>query len=117
MGTFMPTKNTVGEEIVDNAITAAINDPRFEPIKEDELKYLEINVDILSDLEDVKSISELDVKKYGIVVTSGFKRGLLLPDIDGVESVEEQIRVAKEKGNINENEDFKIEKFTVERHI
>ena len=116
IGTYLPMYRSLGEEIIQNAISAATRDARFERITEDELNYLEINVDILSTPEKVDSIEELDAKKYGVIITSGFKRGLLLPDIEGVNTVEEQIEIAMKKGNIGKDEEINIERFTVERH-
>lgn len=116
IGTFLPVTDSIAEEIIRNAIAASTEDPRFDKIIEEELKYLEINVDVLNKPVEVKSIDELDVKKYGIIVHSGFKRGLLLPDIEGVDTVEEQISIARRKGNIGPNEEIIIEKFEVIRH-
>ena len=116
IGTFLPTKNSIAEEIIRNAISASTEDPRFDRITEEELKYLEINVDVLEEPKEIQSIEELDVKKYGIIVHSGYKRGLLLPDIDGVDTVKQQIEIAMRKGNINSDEEIKIEKFEVIRH-
>ncbi len=116
IGTIMATKNSVAEEILQNAISACSNDPRFAPITPDELKSLEISVDVLGDLEPIASPAELDVKRYGVVVSCGMKRGLLLPNLDGVDTVEEQIRIARQKGGIGENEPYKLERFEVVRH-
>ena len=116
IGTIIGVRNNVAEEIIHNAIEASTKDPRFPKITSDELEYLDINVDVLMPAEKVNSIDELDVKKYGVIVTSGYKRGLLLPDIDGVDTVEEQINIAKRKANINDNEKIEIEKFEVIRH-
>ena len=112
----MPTRSSIGEEIIRNAIAASTEDYRFEPIKASEIPYLDINVDILSIPEKIVSYSELDPKKYGVIVSSGNKRGLLLPDLDGVDTVEEQIRIAKNKGNIREDEEISLQRFTVTRH-
>ena len=81
-------------------MSAVSKDPRFEPVAEDELKFLDINVDVLGSAEKINSSAELDVKKYGVIVQSGYKRGLLLPDLDGVDTVEQQISIARRKGNI-----------------
>lgn len=116
IGTFLPTKESIAEEIIRNAIAAATEDYRFDRVTEEELKYLEINVDVLEEPVPVQSIDELDVKKYGVIVYSGFKRGLLLPDIEGVDTVEQQINIARQKGSINPNEEITIEKFEVVRH-
>ena len=116
IGTIIPTTKNVGEEIIKNAIQSATEDPRFTPITKEELDDLEIHVDVLSPLEEVKSIDELDEKKYGVLVTCGFKRGVLLPDIESVNSVEEQLKIARRKGGISENDNYQIQKFTVTRH-
>lgn len=116
IGTFSPTRESIAEEIIRNAIAASTEDPRFNRITEDELKYLEINVDVLNEPVKIESIDELDIKKYGIIVYSGYKRGLLLPDIEGVDTVEQQIDLAMRKGNITKDEEIEIEKFEVVRH-
>ncbi len=106
----------IAREIINNAISASTKDPRFEAITADELPYLDINVDILSEPEDIESPAELDVKRYGVIVTCGNKRGLLLPDLDGVDTVEEQIDIAKRKGGIRDDEPIKLQRFEVIRH-
>lgn len=116
IGTFLPTKNSIAEEIIRNAIAASTADYRFDKVREDELKYLEINVDVLNEPVEIESITELDVKKYGVIVYSGNKRGLLLPDIEGVDTIEQQINIARQKGGINPDEEITIEKFEVVRH-
>lgn len=116
IGTFLPTKSSIAEEIIRNAIAAATEDYRFDRVTEEELKYLEINVDVLNEPVKINSIDELDAKKYGVIVYSGFKRGLLLPDIEGVDTVEQQINIARRKGNIEPDEEITIEKFEVVRH-
>ncbi len=117
IGTILPTTECIAKEIINNAVSASTEDPRFEPITEDELEWLEINVDILGDPEDIDSPDQLDVKRYGIIVSKGYKRGLLLPDLDGVDTVEEQIAIAKRKAGIRENEDVKLQRFEVVRHV
>lgn len=116
IGTITPTKSNIAEEIIENAISASTKDYRFNKIDKEELPFLEINVDVLMPAEPVENINELDPKKYGIIVSSGYKRGLLLPDLDTIDTVEEQIRIAKMKGNIKDDEEITIQKFTVERH-
>ncbi len=116
IGTFLPTKNTIGEEIISNAISAATKDYRFKPIKESELPYLDINVDVLSTPEKISSKDDLDPKKYGVIVTSGIKRGLLLPDLEGVDDVDTQISIAKSKAGIEDNEEISLMRFEVIRH-
>ncbi len=116
IGTFMPTSESVAKETISNAISAATRDPRFPPVEIDELQELEYTVDVLSAPEKVNDISELDPKKYGIIVVSGHRRGLLLPDIEGVDTIDEQIRIAKMKANILPDEDVEIYKFVVKRY-
>ena len=117
IGTISPVTDCVAREIIDNAISAAVRDPRFTPISADELKYLEISVDVLGEAEDISSPDELDVKKYGVIVTSGRKRGLLLPDLDGVDTVEQQIDIARQKAGIGRNEKYTLQRFEVIRHV
>jgi AmmeMemoRadiSam system protein A len=117
IGTFLPTRDNIAEEIIYNAISASTKDPRFRPIEAEELPFLDINVDILSAPEKIASKDELDVKKYGVIVSKGFKRGLLLPDLDGVDTVDEQISIAKQKAGIKENEEVQLQRFEVVRHI
>ncbi|MFP4457417.1 MAG: AmmeMemoRadiSam system protein A [Clostridia bacterium] len=116
IGTTMSTKKNLAEEIIANAISAATRDPRFYPINEDELSELDIKVDVLGDLEKINTKNDLDVNKYGVVVECGKRRGLLLPDLEGVNSVEEQIKIAKEKANIKKEEECVLYRFEVIRH-
>lgn len=115
IGTILPTRENLAKEIIANAVSAAFNDFRFSPITEDELEDLEINVDILNESEEVSSVDELDPKKYGIIVSQEYKRGVLLPDIEGVETIEQQIEIAKKKAGITDGK-YYLEKFTVTRH-
>ena len=116
IGTILPTTGCIADEIMQNAISAATNDPRFPMIKEDELPYLEISVDVLDEPEPIDSPDELDVRRYGVIVTHGRKRGLLLPNLDGVDSIEQQIDIARQKAGIYEDEDYSLERFEVIRH-
>ncbi|MCK5685661.1 AmmeMemoRadiSam system protein A, partial [bacterium] len=97
IGTISPTQKNVVLEIMHNAISASTRDPRFPEITSEELDDLVINVDILTEPQKVQDRSELDPKKFGIIVESGFKRGLLLPDLDGVDDVETQINISCRK--------------------
>ncbi len=117
IGTIQATRQNVAEEILQNAVSACSRDPRFPPVRPEELNSLELSVDVLGDLEPVESPAQLDVKRYGVVVSRGFKRGLLLPNLDGVDSVEDQIRIARQKGGIGESEPYKLERFEVVRHF
>lgn len=116
IGTIMATRENVAEEIISNAISASTRDPRFDPIRPDELKDLEINVDVLGEIEDIDSPEQLDVKRYGVIVSCGSRRGLLLPDLEGVDTIEEQIDIAREKGGIGRNENYTLQRFEVIRH-
>ena len=117
IGTILPTTGSVADEIIQNAVSASARDPRFEPIREDEIPYLEVNVDVLTKPEKISSKDELDVKRYGVIVTHGYKRGLLLPDLDGVDTIDDQIDIARRKGGIREDEPYELERFEVVRHI
>lgn len=117
IGTISPVRDCLAQEIIDNAVSASTRDPRFSPIRADELKWLEISVDVLGDPEPVSSPDELDVKRYGVIVTNGRKRGLLLPDLDGVDTVEEQISIAKSKAGIADwDKKVELQRFEVVRH-
>lgn len=116
IGTIQAVQPSVAEEIIENAVSASVRDPRFEPIEPEELDKLEVSVDVLGDTQEIGSVGELDVKRYGVIVTKGYKRGLLLPNLDGVDTAREQIQIAKRKAGIGENEAVKLERFEVVRH-
>lgn len=117
IGTIAAATGSVAEEILQNAVSACARDPRFPPVAPEELRELEISVDVLGDAEPVRSPEELDVKRYGVIVSRGRRRGLLLPNLEGVDSVADQIRIARQKGGIGEDEPFRLERFEVERHF
>ncbi len=114
IGTFLPTTENLAHEIAQNAISAALEDPRFAPVSSEELNDITVSVDVLSTPEEVKNEKALDPKKYGIIVESGWRRGLLLPDLEEVDTVEDQIRIAMIKAGIKKYD--KIYRFTVERY-
>ncbi|MFC2057224.1 MEMO1 family protein [Chloroflexota bacterium] len=116
IGTFESATNNVAEEIVNNAISSATRDPRFSQIVSNELKDLDYSVDVLTSPEPIESQAQLDPKKYGIIVQSGFSRGLLLPDLEGVDSVDEQIAICRQKAGIAPNEPIKLYRFKVKRY-
>lgn len=116
IGTIAATTDCVAAEILQNAVSACSRDPRFLPVGPEELRNLEISVDVLGPLEPIDSADALDVKRYGVVVSHGPKRGLLLPNLDGVDTVEDQIRIARQKGGIGEHEPYRLERFEVVRH-
>lgn len=116
IGTIAPVTESLAQEIIDNAVSAATRDPRFNPITPDELEWLEISVDVLGEPEQISSRDELDVKRYGVIVTSGSRRGLLLPDLDGVDTVDQQVDIAMRKGGISPRDMYRLERFEVIRH-
>ena len=116
IGTFAPTTKNIAEEILQNAVSAALRDPRFPPVKKEELDALVYSVDVLTEPELVAGADALDVKKYGVIVEYRARKGLLLPDLAGVDTVEEQLRIARQKGGIPEDAPIRIWRFTVERH-
>ncbi len=116
IGTILPTRTTLAEEIAHNAVEAATRDPRFPPITPVELPALEITVDVLHAPEQISSLEQLDPKKYGVIVSCGWKRGLLLPDLEGVESCEHQVAIAAQKAGIKPGEKVELERFRVDRY-
>lgn len=120
IGTYLPTKENIAQEIIDNAVAAAAEDYRFGPIQENELAYLSYTVYILNGLELVKNRETLNPKKYGIIVKtaqSPLKSGLLLPDLKNIDTVEKQIAIACQKAGIDPTkEKIIIYKFTAEKH-
>jgi len=115
IGTFEPTQPNVAEEIISNAVNSATRDYRFSPITPDELPELTYKVDILTQPEPVKSKAELDPRNYGVIVEQGMKRGLLLPDLEGVDSAEQQIEICRAKAGILPDEPVKLYRFEVRR--
>lgn len=116
IGTIEATRRNIAEEIIYNAISAGVHDPRFIPVDESELEDLVYSVDVLKKPEPVNSIDELDAKRYGVIVRSGHKSGLLLPDLEGVDTPQQQIEIALRKAGIRPDESYTIERFEVERH-
>ncbi len=116
IGTFLPTTDSVAQEILQNAISACSRDPRFSPVEVSELEDIEIIVDVLAEPERVFDIKELDAKKYGVIVENNGRRGLLLPDLDGIDTPLEQIAIAKKKASIPASEKVHVWRFEVIRH-
>ena len=117
IGTIAPVQKALYLEIIANAISASTRDPRFPPITVKELPDLEISVDVLGEAEEIPSEDYLDVKRYGVIVSKGRRRGLLLPDLEGVDNVETQVAIAKMKAGIREEDtDVVLERFEVIRH-
>jgi len=116
IGTLSPYREDLMEEIIGNAKSAAFGDPRFHPVTEGELEDIEISVDVLSEAVRVKDEVELDPKVYGVIVVKGGRRGVLLPDLPGIDSTDEQLGIAMDKAGISSREGMEIYKFTVERY-
>ena len=116
IGTFEPTQPNVAEEIIQNAISSATGDPRFSPVKPGELNELEYSVDVLTLPEPVDDKSRLDPKKYGVIVEAGWRRGLLLPDLEGVDTAVYQIDICRQKGGISPDEPVQLYRFEVKRY-
>lgn len=115
IGTIGPTKGNIAEEIINNAISSGTMDPRFEAVVEEELHMIRYSVDVLAKPERIMSMEELDVKRYGVIVTSGYKRGLLLPNLEGVDNPADQVNIALRKAGIGDSEEFELERFEVIR--
>ena len=116
IGTIAPTRANLAEEIVQNAIGSALRDPRFPPVMVNELPYLSYSVDVLSSPELVAGEKELDPKRYGVIVESGDRRGLLLPDLEGVDTPEHQVLICKLKAGIGFQEPVTLYRFEVKRY-
>lgn len=116
IGTIEPQRSNVAEEVMLNAISSATRDPRFLPITPYELKDLEYSVDVLTKPEPVKSQDQLDHKRYGVIVETGWRKGLLLPDLEGVNTVEEQLDICRQKAGIEPDEPVKLYRFEVKRY-
>jgi AmmeMemoRadiSam system protein A len=116
IGTFEPTKENIAQEIISNAINSATHDPRFDRIRESELDDLDYSVDILTSPEPIKDISKLDPKKKGVIIQCGYRRGLLLPDLEGVDTVDQQIAICRSKAGIESEEPINVYCFEVRRH-
>lgn len=116
IGTISSTTDSIAREIISNAISAGVRDPRFYPVGPGELGRLEYSVDVLGQPEAIESIEDLDVKRYGVIVRSGRRSGLLLPDIEGVDTPRQQVAIALQKAGISPGEPYKLERFEVIRH-
>jgi AMMECR1 domain-containing protein len=99
-----------------NSLDAALRDPRFDPVAKSELDKLVYSVDVLSPSERVSSIKDLDARRYGVIVSNGAKRGLLLPNLDGVDTTEQQVSIALQKAGIPPDDSYTLDRFEVVRH-
>ncbi|MFA5481308.1 MAG: AmmeMemoRadiSam system protein A [Bacilli bacterium] len=116
IGTTGPTTDCVAQEIIQNAISSGTGDPRFDPVQKEELPYLVYSVDVLNKAERISSPAELDVKKYGVIVRYRGRSGLLLPNLEGVNTVNEQLKIVLHKAGIDSDEPYSLERFEVVRH-
>jgi AmmeMemoRadiSam system protein B/AmmeMemoRadiSam system protein A len=116
IGTFEPQQENVAEEVIANAVSAATRDPRFSAITARELPDLDYSVDVLTRPEPVDDASQLDPKKYGVIAECGWRRGLLLPDLEGVDKAEEQVAICCQKGGIGPGEPLQLYRFEVKRY-
>ena len=116
IGTIEATQDCIADEIIHNAVSAGVRDPRFEPVTKDELEDLVYSVDVLGEAEPVASAKELDAKRYGVIMTSGARCGLLLPNLSGVDTPEQQIEIARQKAGIPKGESYSLQRFEVVRH-
>jgi AmmeMemoRadiSam system protein A len=116
IGSFQPTESDVAHEVVQNAISAATQDPRFQMVRANELDTLEYSVDVLTPPERIHDSRELDPRRYGVIVRSGGRRGLLLPDLEGVDTVEYQISIAMQKAGIPPGTPVELSRFEVKRY-
>lgn len=116
IGTISAVTGSIAQEITKNAVASCSEDPRFDPVRPEELPRITYSVDVLGPTERIDSIDQLDAKRYGVIVISGYRKGLLLPNLEGVDTVEEQVKIAKRKAGIPENERCRMERFEVVRH-
>jgi AmmeMemoRadiSam system protein B/AmmeMemoRadiSam system protein A len=116
IGTFEPAHDNIAREIISNAISSATRDPRFSPVTAEELRYLDYNVDVLTAPEAIEDIKELDPKKYGVIVEKDYRKGLLLPDLEGVDTPEQQIDICRRKAGIMPHEKVQLYRFEVKRY-
>ncbi|MFW6381464.1 MAG: AmmeMemoRadiSam system protein A [Bacillota bacterium] len=116
IGTTSPTRDNIAQEIIANALSASQKDPRFPPVQAEELDQLRFSVDILGESEQVESLAELDPQTYGVIVEKGQRSGLLLPDLEGIDTPEEQVEIACKKAGIPSGSDLELYRFRVDRY-
>ncbi len=117
IGTIEPVTGSIADEIIRNGVAAASEDPRFPPVNESELDTLSYSVDVLFPPEPINSTDELDPVRYGVIVEKGLRRGLLLPNLEGVKTVSEQMVIAERKAGIKPGEEgVQFARFEVVRH-
>lgn len=116
IGTISPTTACIADEIIQNAVSAGVEDTRFEPVRTSELPFITISVDVLGEAEPIASLDALNAARYGVIVTSKGRRGLLLPNLEGIDTPEQQVHIALNKAGISPNEHYAMERFEVVRH-
>lgn len=116
IGTTAPAKESIAQEIIVNAVSAGTGDPRFDPVTQEELADLVYSVDVLSEREAIASMKELDAARYGVIVKKGSHSGLLLPNLDGVDTPEQQVEIALQKAGIDARANYEMQRFEVVRH-
>ena len=115
IGTMMPKYKNLAEEIIQNAVRAANEDPRFSPVEKSELPRLKFSIDVLTPLEKIENLKGHDIKKFGLVIRGKGKQGLLLPDLDIIKSANQQLTVCLKKGGFKENDTYELFRFEVKR--
>ena len=116
IGTIQPVRPTLAEEVIDNAVSAATKDPRFQPLTLEELDEVTISVDVLGTPQRIAGLEELDPSRYGVIVKCGWRKGVLLPDLPGITTAEEQVRIARLKAGIGTEEIVELFRFEVNRY-
>ncbi len=116
IGTISAVESCIAREIIRNAVSAGTEDPRFDPVTVSELPELVYSVDVLGDAEPIVSMDQLEPKRYGVIVSNGYRRGLLLPNLEGIDTPEQQVSIALQKAGIQKGESYSMERFEVVRH-
>ena len=116
IGTIAPVRDSLAHEIMANAVSAATRDPRFRPMAASELAGVKFSVDVLSPPEKITGLDDLDPARWGVIVSRGHQRGLLLPDLEGVDTVEKQVSIAAQKAGLDRLDGVTLERFSVDRH-
>ena len=116
IGTVKPSQNNLAKEIIHNAVNAATRDPRFKPLEIEELDHLVFSVDVLTPLELVNRPEQLNPKQYGLSIKYGERQGILLPDLEGIDTTQRQIELCLKKGNIKKTARYQMYRFEVKRY-
>ena len=117
IGTMTPKYKNLAEEVIQNALRSANEDPRFDPIQKKELPSLTFSVDVLQPLEKIENIKDHNIKQFGLVIRGKGKQGVLLPDLDIIKSAEQQLKVCLKKGGFKSHDTYEIFRFEVKRFI